>query len=177
MPSAFKDMMMKELKKQFDDNPYAFFSSFEKLSVADLSDLRANLAKSAASRTLMVKHSFAKKIFAEKNFSDAEKFLQSATLITFANRDPQVVSKALMDFIKTNAKVKPQGVIFENKVYDSSFVLRLSKLPSRHELLTQVVVRVKSPLSGLAITLNQVLRGVVVAINAIKEKKQAQATA
>lgn len=173
MPSVIKEMMMSEIKKAFDENPYAFISSFEQLTVADLSVLRMELSKSAK-RSMLVKHAFAKKVFQDKEYAEAEKFLNKAVLVTFADKDPQVVSKAIVEFAKKNNKIVPQGVVFENKVYDQAFVKRLSALPTRHELLTQVVVRVKSPLSGLAITLNQLLRGVAVALNAIKEKKQAQ---
>ena len=68
------------------------------------------------------------------------------------------------------------GILFEDKVYDQEFVKQLSKLPSRQELLTQVVVRVKSPISGFVLTLNQLVKGVVVALNEVKKKKELQAS-
>ena len=113
-------------------------------------------------------------LWAEKSFDGAEKFLKGQILVTFGEKDPQNISKAIMDFAKTHNKLVPAAVVFESKVYGQEFVKRLAMLPSRHELLTQVVVRIKSPISGLVLTLGQITRGLVVALNEIKKQKQAQ---
>ena len=173
MPSLAKELMMRELEKEFKNNSCAFFSSFQKLSVADISEFRRTVEK-VSKRSMVVKHAMAKKIFSTSNISEAEIFLKGQILVTFASGEPQLVSKTIVDFSKKNDKLAPAGVIFENKVYDAEFVRRLAKLPSRHELLTQIVVRVKSPISGFVMTLNQVLRGFVVALNEIKKQKEAQ---
>ena len=172
MPSEVKELILSEVKREFDENPYAFFSSFQTLSNADLSEFRRSMEK-VSKRTLMVKHAIAKKVLAEKSLADAEKLLKGSVLVTFGVSDPQVISKSILDFIKTHDKLSSTGVIFENRVFDQEYVKQLSKLPSRHELLTQVVVRVKSPISGFVMTLAQVLRGFVVALNEVKKKKEA----
>ncbi len=173
MPSFAKELMMKELEKEFKDNSSVFFSSFHALSVADISEFRRTIEK-VSKRSMVLKHAMAKKIFSDSNLGEAEKFLSGQVLVTFASGEPQVVSKTIVDFSKKNNKLAPAGVIFENKVYDAEFVRRLAKLPSRHELLTQVVTRVKSPISGFVMTLSQVLRGVVTVISEIKKQKEAQ---
>ena len=171
MPSIAKELMMQEVVKEFEKNSCAFISNFDGLSVADISDFRRSLEKVSA-RSLVVKHAVAKKIFAGKNVSEAEKFLKGQILVTFGVGEPQMISKAIVDFSKGNQKLVPAGVIFENKVYDQEFVKQLAKLPSRHELLTQVVVRVKSPIAGFVSTLSQLTRGIVVALNEIKKQKE-----
>lgn len=176
MPHLVKEMMLKEISAQFEANPYAFISSFDGLSVADISDFRRSLNK-VSKRSLLVKHSLAKKVFASRKIADAEKFLKGSVVVTFGSTDPQPISKAIMEYVKTHEKWAPQGVILENKVYDQEFVKRLAKLPTRHELLTQVAMRVKSPITGLVLTLNQLVRGLAVAINEIKKKKEGLAAA
>ncbi len=173
MPALEKEMMMKEIARAFEQSPYAFISNFTGLSVADFSDLRRTMEK-VAKRSLVVKHSMAKKIFAGRNLSGAEKFLKSSVLVTFGDKDPQLISKAIMEYAKAHEKLAPAGVLFENQVYDKEFVKRLASLPSRHELLTQLVVRIQSPITGLVMTLGQLMRGFVVALNEIKKQKEAQ---
>ena len=173
MPSLAKEWMMKELEKEFKNNSCAFFSNFKGLSVADISEFRRSVEK-VSKRSLVLKHAMAKKIFSTSNVMEAENFLKGQVLVTFASGEPQMVSKRIVDFAKKNDKLTPAGVIFENKVYDAEFVKRLAKLPSRHELLTQVVVRVKSPISGFVMTLSQVLRGLVTALSEIKKQKETQ---
>jgi len=173
MASVVKELLLKEIKKEFEENPYAFISSFESLPVAEASDLRRNLEK-VAKRSLVVKHSLAKKVFEQMNCKGAESFLSQHSLVTFADKEPQAVSKAIVAFAKENKKFVSAGVIFENQVYAQDFVKQLALLPSRQELLTQVVVRMKSPISGFVMTLNQLLRGLVQVLNEVKKKREAQ---
>ncbi len=174
MPSLAKELMMKELEQQFQHSSCTFISSFQGLSVADISDFRRAIEK-VAPRSIVIKHSMAKKIFIQRALPDAEKLLKGQVLVTFGEGEPQNVSKSIVAFAKGNNKLVPSGVIFENKVYGADFVKRLAVMPSRHELLTQVAVRVKSPISGLVLTLAQLTRGLVIAINEVKKKKELQA--
>ena len=176
MPSLIKEMMAEEIRRAFTDNPYAFITSCDGLPVADLSEFRRGIEK-VSTRTLMVKHTIAEKVLKEMNLGDAVKFFKGSVLITFGSKEPQAISKTLMALVKTNQKIVPAGVVFEKQIFDQAYVKQLAMLPSRHELLTQVVVRVKSPISGFVLTLNQVLRGFVVALNEVKKKKEAGASA
>lgn len=174
MPSLAKELMMKELEAEFKNSSCAFFSSFKALSVADISDFRRTVEK-VSRRSMVLKHAMAKKIFSTSNLGEAESFLKGQVLVTFAAGEPQIVSKTIVDFAKkNNDKLAPAGLIFENKVYSADYVKQLAKLPSRHEMLTQVVIRVKSPISGFVMTLSQVLRGFVTALGEIKKLKEAQ---
>ncbi len=175
MPTIAKELMMKEMAEEFDKNPYAFISTFQTMAVSDVSEFRRTMEK-FAKRSLLIKHTLAKKVFGEKSLADAEKLLKGQVLVTFADKDPQAASKALMAFAKTNSKLTPTGIVFEGKVYGDEFIKRLSTMPSRHELLTQTVVRIKSPISGFVMTLHAVLRGVAVVLNEIKKQKEGKTT-
>ena len=176
MPTLVKELMMQEVVRQFDANHYAFISNFDGMTVADISDFRRTLEKVSA-RSLVVKHSMAKKIFSQKNYGDAESFLKGQVVFTFGDSDPQNISKAIVEFAKTHNKLVPAGVVFEAKAYGQDFVKSLAALPSRKELLTQVVVRIKSPISGFVLGLGQVMRGFVCALSEIKKKKELQPAA
>jgi large subunit ribosomal protein L10 len=171
MPSFVKELMLKEVRQQFEANPYMVFANFQGLPVADLAELRRTLEK-VSSRSMLVKHSFAKKVFAELNYAEADQFMDHHFFVAFAQKDPQNLSKAILQFAKTNNKLVPRGMVFEKKVYGPDFVKALATLPSRKELLTQVVIRIKSPITGLVLTLNALRRGLVVAINEVRKKKE-----
>lgn len=176
MPAIEKELMLNEIVKEFEKSPYAFFTNFQGLSVSDLSDARRNLEK-VARRSMVIKHTIARKIFEKINVVDAEKFLTGSIIVTFGEKDPQDISKKIVDFAKANEKWKPAGVIFEGQVHGEDFIKQLAKLPSRVELLTQLVVRVKSPLSGLANVLGGLTRNLVSALSEIKKKKEAAGAA
>ena len=172
MPSFVKEIMMKELAREFEASPYAFISNFEGLAVADLSDFRRSIEK-VAKRSVVVKHTLAKRVFSELKISEAEKFLKGSVLVTLGDKEPQAISKAIVEFAKSHERLVVAGAVLDRKVYDQEYVKQLARLPSRHELLTKVAVGVKAPISGFVMTLAQVLRGFVVALNEIKKKREA----
>lgn len=172
MPSPIKELMLKEIRDEFEASPYAFITGFQKATVAESSNFRRALEK-VSTRSMVVKQTLARKVLGDMNCPGVEKCLSGSVLMTFGDKDPQNISKAIVDFVKTNNKFTVAGVVFEKQVYDQAFVQQLSKLPSRHELLTQVVVRVKSPISGFVMTLSQVLRGLVVVVSEIKKQREA----
>jgi large subunit ribosomal protein L10 len=172
--SLGKRLMLEELEKEFASSENAFFSRFEKLNVQDLNELRRNLEK-VARRTMLVKHTLAKKVFEKMKLSDAERFLEGTVLVTLGAREPQLASKTLVDFIKGRENVELRGMILDGKAFDGSFIKELAKLPSRKELLTQVAIRMKSPIAGLVMTLRSLLQSFVVVLNEIQKKKAQEA--
>ncbi|MCB9800168.1 MAG: 50S ribosomal protein L10 [Candidatus Omnitrophica bacterium] len=175
MPSIVNERIKTEVEKELAGNAYAFVSTFDKFPMEELSELRRSLEK-VANRSIVVKHSILKKLFEEKQYGDLTKQLkgQGHVMVTVGDKDPQNISKAIVDYAKKNEKFVPKVVVFENKLYDETFVKGLATLPSRKELLTQVVVRMKSPISGFVMTLNQLLQGLVVALNEVKKQKESQ---
>ena len=171
MPSVEKELMFNEIVKEFEKSPYAFFSSFQGLSVSELSDARRSLEK-VARRSLVIKHAMARKIFEKFNMAGAEKFLTNSVVVTFGEKEPQAISKKIVEFAKTNEKWNPAGVIFEGQVHGEEFLKQLAKLPSRKELLTQLVLRVQSPLAGLVNVLGGLTRNFVTVLSEIKKQKE-----
>lgn len=174
MPSYTKEIMMGEVVKQFEENPYAFISNFDKLTVADISDYRRTLEK-VARRSFVIKHSLVKKVFTSRKLAISEKMLNGQLLVTFGTKEPQAISKAIVDFAKSHQSLVPAGVVMDSQVFDQEYVKQLAKLPSRQELLTQALIRMKSPITGFVMTLGAITRGLVVALNEVKKKKEALA--
>ena len=126
MPSFEKELMYNEIVKELERSPYAFISNLMGISVLDISDVRRTLAK-VSTRSLMVKHAMARKIFKQMNVGEADQYLNGSVVLTFGDKEPQDISKKLVDFAKTNEKWKTAGVIFEGKVYGDEFVKQLAK--------------------------------------------------
>ena len=168
--SLAKKLMFEEISKEFSLGENAFFSRFDRLSVADMSELRRNLEK-VSRRTMVVKHSLAKKIFEKMQVADASRFLDGSILVTLGVAEPQLTSKTLVEFAKGRENIELKGAILEGKVYDGNFIKELAKLPSRKDLLTLVVTRMKSPIARLAMTLGGILQSFVSVLNEVHKKK------
>lgn len=172
MPSIDREVMYGEIEKQFDKNPYVFFSNFQQVSVSDLSKARAKMNKSA-NRSMLVKHAMVRKILKGRGISDVDSLLTGSVILTFGDKEPQDISKAVVEGTKVSEKIKCSGVLFEGKLENAAFVQQLSKLPSRHELLTQMVVRMNSPVTGFVCVLANTLRGLVITLDQVRKQKEA----
>lgn len=168
--SLIKKLLLDEIDREFSSKETAFFSRFDRLNVADMSELRRNLEK-VSRRTLVLKHSLAKKVFEKIQMKEAESFLDGSVLVTLGAQEPQTASKTLVEFAKGHENLQLKGMIFDGKVYDANYVKELAKLPSRKDLLTMVVTWMKSPIANLAMTLNGILRSLVSVLNEVQKKK------
>lgn len=171
MPNVEKTVMLRELMKKIENRPYVFFAQFNRISTGDMSQLRRNLSKSADS-CVVVKNTLAKKIFEQLGIDSVSKFIEGQTFVATCKTEPQRVSKILSDFAKEKEEAfKIKGAVVESAAVDASYVKELAKLPGKQELLTKVVVGMKSPITGIVLTLNAVLRSFVVVVNQIALKK------
>lgn len=171
--SLAKKLMIEEIEREFSGSASAFFSRFDHLSVQDMNELRRSLEK-VSKRTILAKHTLTKKVFEKMRMADASRFLEGSVLMTLGSEEPQAASKILVDFAKSHENVELKGMIYSGKVYEANFVKELAKLPSRKELLTQVAIRMKSPIAGLVMTLGGLLRSFVTILNEVQKKKAQQ---
>ena len=86
--------------------------------------------------------------------------------------DEVAPAKALAELKKTHEEgVTFLGGFLESKWMTAEQVTALSKLPSRDQLIAQVVGSVRAPLSGLVGVLQGNLRNLVYVLNAVKDSK------
>ena len=103
MPSPVKELILSEMRSEFEARPYAFISRFENFPVIDLADLRRRLEKHST-RSMVVKHSLVNRVFSEMNYGAGSEMLKGHVIVTFGDKEPQALSKVLMDYAKENNK-------------------------------------------------------------------------
>jgi large subunit ribosomal protein L10 len=80
-----------------------------------------------------------------------------------------------LDFLKTNQKPSIKAIIFEGRFFEAKQAEAISKLPSRQEVLAQLVGMLNAPLTNLVGSLQAVLRSYVYAMQAYSEKREKEA--
>ena len=78
-------------------------------------------------------------------------------------------ARLVVKFKKEHEKMKIQGGIFEQEFVGGDKIEILAKLPSKEQLIGQVVGLLKAPLSGLVFTLKGNLRNLVYILGVIKK--------
>jgi len=165
-----KDLLMGQIEKDIEKGEQIFVTSFTKLSVNGIADLRKNLRQNGA-HYRVVKNSLARRVLADKKFSELKEGIDGQCGLGFSEGDVTTVSKILVNFSGDNEGFEVKSLSFDGKIYDSKQVKQFAKLPSRQELLAQVCGALNSPIQGMANVLTGVLRNFVNVLDQIKTQK------
>ena len=172
MPTKQKIATVEHLTKQMQEAKAVVFTDYRGLTVNQIQELRKELAKHDASlevtkNTLM---SIAAKQ-ASKEVSD--EVLHGPTATLFAFGDEVAPLKALVDFGKEQELPTVKYGFLGGDALDAKQVAALAALPSRDTLIAQTVGTIKAPLTGLVNVLAGNQRGLVYALAAIRDQKEA----
>ncbi len=174
MPRADKIEAVQEIAADLKATNVYYFVDYRGLTFAEATELRARLAKADASLKV-VKNTLAKIAAADAGVEGLTELLQGPTAIAYCHGDPVRVAKVLQDFIREKKKAAIRGGKLERSLLGSSEVERLATLPSREQLIAQVVGLIASPLTGLVNVLNGPIRNLVVVLGQVQEKQAAAA--
>lgn len=166
-----KEQTVAELLGYFGSMKSAVFVNYQGLKVKEADELRRSADKEKISYTV------AKKTLLTKALKSSGVEFDAATLngmIGVATATDEVAAaKLVSEFGKAHESLKILGGIVDGKVVDAAAVKALASLPSRQQLLGQLVGTINAPVTGFVNVLAGNLRGLVNALNAIKDSKAA----
>ncbi len=149
---AQKAETVAHLSKVIKAGKAAAFADYQGMSVQAITALRKKL------RAENVDYVVAKKSLMQRAAKDAGYDVDLRAMpgmlgVAVAQGDEMAAAKLVGDAGK-NAPIKLVGGIFEGKVVDQAFIIQLSKLPSKKELLTQLLYVFNGPVGAFARLLN-----------------------
>lgn len=171
MPNPQKEREVEALRELLTSNNIQFITDHSGLSVKQISNLRGRLRECGASMKIS-KNRLINIARDQAGMVSIENILEGPTSVIYASEDPVTPAKILRDFIKEFEKPAIKGLVVDNIVWKVSKFDELASLPSIDELRAKMVGGIAAPLTGLVFTLSGLLRGFVVALNAIGDKKQ-----
>lgn len=149
---AQKDEQIAELAKAFTSGKSVMFVDYQGMTVPKVTALRKQLSGAkvgymVAKKTLL--GLAAKQAGFEVDFKSMPGMLGAA----FATEDEMSAAKLIGDATK-DSTIKLVGGIFEGKVIDAKYAITLSKLPSKSQLLGQLLSVLNGPSSAFVRALN-----------------------
>jgi len=169
-----KNKILEELVQKFKDAKSVIFTEYRGLDVASISELRNSMRDSGVEYKIAKKTLI--KLAAKENGIDElpEDVVAGPVAVAFSYEDQVVVASLLAKFAKDHEQVKLIGGILDGKVIDASVVKELASIPSKEELYAKLLGSMNSPISGFVGVSSGVVSGFVRALNAVKEKKEAE---
>ena len=170
-----KQAFVAEMRDRLAKSEAVFLADFTGLDVKAMTTLRREL-KNANSEFLVVKNRLLRRAMAETEMPDLSTYLTGPTGVVFGDDAVVGAARVVVDFAKENDD-KP---VFKVGVLDSSVlepedIFRVSRLPSREELLSQVAGVLGGPMSALASALGGKTQEMAGLVEALREQIESQA--
>lgn len=145
-------------------------TDYRGLTVAEVTDLRTKL-RDENIEYRVIKNRLCKIALDAAGCDPMDEVLTGPTAIAFGYDDPVPAARVIYDFAKNNENLKPKGGLLNGKKINLATLERLSKLPSKEELLGRMLGSLQSPGAKVAMALNQIGTKLCLAVKAVAEQK------
>jgi large subunit ribosomal protein L10 len=174
MPKQNKIDAVAEITADMKGADIYFFVDYRGLTFAEATELRKRLRK-VDTDLKVVKNTLGKRAAAAAGVEGLDELLAGPTAIAYVHGDPAKTAKTIQDFIKEKKKSLIRGGKLQRSVLSGAEIEALASLPSREQLIAQVVGAIASPLQGLANVLAGPIRGLVVVLGQVQDQKASAA--
>ena len=169
-----KQDMVAEVSEQIAKAQTVVIAEYRNLTVSDMTELRRR-ARGAGVYLRVVKNTLARRAVADTPFQGLTEQMVGP-LAYGISADPVAAAKVLSDYAKGNDKLVIKGGAMANQVMGPREIVTLASMPSRAQLLAQLMGTMKAPVAKFVQTLNEVPGKFVrtlAALHAEREKQSA----
>lgn len=168
---AEKEERVRELTEFVGDASLWMISDYRGLSVPAFAELRNKLREHEAGITV-AKNTLFRRVLEAIGRADAVELLSGPSALTVCRGDVAAAAKVLWDLYRDDETFVIKGGVLDGEVIGPDVIARLSSLPSRDELLAQLVGGISSPITGLVYVLEGLLSGLVYALQGRLEQME-----
>jgi large subunit ribosomal protein L10 len=164
-----KAVVVDEIAGQIEAADAIFAVDYRGLSVSDAADLRAKL-RDADTRFRIVKNSLSERAADKAGASELKPLLEGPTALALVHGDAALAAKALNDAARALNILEFKGGLMNGAMLSGEDIRSIARLPSRDVLNAQLVGTIAAPLSGLVRTLNAMIAGIAIQLQAIADQ-------
>lgn len=165
-----KKQVVEEIKEKIQNSKSVVLVSSKGLSVAEDTELRKEFrAKNVEYRVL--KNTLVRRAFNDLGINDFDEDLNGPTTVAFGLDETQAAKIVMGAVKKYEDKIAVKCAYVEGSRVDEKGVKALASMPSKEELVAKMLGSLQAPISNFVGVLSAIPRGLVIALNAIAEKK------
>lgn len=172
MQRAQKNEIIEKLRAKADRAGIAVVTDFRGMTVEELTELRSKL-RAVGIDYQVVKNTLARLAVKDGVHDALKDHLKENNAVAFGYDDPVVAAKVLVEYAKTSKKFSVKLASLSGTVIDADGVAELSRLPSKQELLARTLGTMNAVPTNFVSLFANVIRGMLYALTAVKEKKEA----
>ena len=152
MDRAQKEAVVAELEQIFTDSGLVVVAHYTGITVSGMSDLRLRMRK-VGGAVRVAKNKLVKIALEGKDCQSMSTLFSGQTALIYSD-DQVAAAKVAAEFSKDNEKLIILGGSMGATSLDTAAVLRVSKMPSKDELIGTIASMVIAPASNLAGAVN-----------------------
>lgn len=166
-----KEAIVSALAEKFAKMKGASFSQVSGFTMNQADELRKEASERGV-EVLIAKKPLLALAAKEAGVQDLDPASFEGSILTAISYDDEVAAaKLIKDFLKDKESLDLFAGVLEGKGIDAEAVNHLASLPSKEELLAKLVGSLNAPVSGFVNVLAGNLRGLVTALDAIRNQK------
>ena len=171
MDRAQKERVVEELGQIFASSGVVVVAHYAGLTVAEMQDLRGRM-RAAGGSVRVAKNKLAKIALQGKPCASIGKLLTGMTVLAYSE-DPVAAAKVVEDFVKTNKKLEILGGAMGSAALTPEGVKAVANMPSREELIAQVVACIGAPASNIAGAIGAPASNIAGILSTLEEREAA----
>ncbi len=166
-----KEEIVANIADKFRNMKAAAFSSVSGFTMNQANELR-DKAREQGAEVFITKKTLLSLAAKEAGLEDLDPQSFDGSILTSISYDDEVsAAKIINEFIKENESLKIVAGVLEGKGISAEKTEQLALLPSKEQLLSQLVGSINAPVSGFVNVLAGNIRGFVTVLGAIKDQK------
>jgi large subunit ribosomal protein L10 len=167
-----KEDLVAEYKTQLSKSQGMVLAHYTALTVAQMQDLRRQ-AREKEGRVFVVKNTLLNLALQEMDVEPPEELLVGPTLVAFCHEDVPPLAAMFRDFSKELEEADNfviRGALLEGNFISSEDALAIADLPTRDELMAQVLRTINAPATQVAGVVASGIRQIMNVVQAYVEK-------
>ena len=170
MDRSGKAAIIEAMKARADKASFAVITDFKGMTVEELTTLRVGLRK-AGGEYHVVKNTLGRIALTGGTHDAIKDRFHDNCGVAFGFDDPGAVAKALSDFAKQSKLFEMRCASLDGKLLSVEQVDALAKLPSKEQLLGQLLGTMNAVPTNFVSLFANMLRGLLYALKGIEEQK------
>lgn len=167
-----KKKIVEDLKEKFARSKVVILTDYKGLDVTTINTLRRKLRESQVEYQV-VKNTLLIRAAQDTDLAMIKDNFSGPSAIAISYEDPIAPAKVLTDFAGEHQQLEIKAAVMGGKVLDFAAIKALSKLPSREELIGQLLSGLIGLPTGLVRALSDIPRRFVSVLAAVKNQKEA----
>jgi large subunit ribosomal protein L10 len=170
MPTAEKEKVVQEMSSELSGAKGLVLADFSGMDVETVTALRATL-RSKGVRYRVVKNTLLKIACQARGLSSLDPYLEGPTAIAYSTDSEVEPVRVIVEFAKKHERPSVKAGVIGDRLYTKKELMQLAALPSREELLSQVLAVMIAPMTQFLGAVNALLSSPAALAGQLEQKK------